>query len=54
VLTPCQVTFWNANGAFDILTDVAIILLPVHLVWPLQMPWKRKGLVVVAFGSRIL
>ncbi|KAH8772242.1 hypothetical protein F5882DRAFT_506032 [Hyaloscypha sp. PMI_1271] len=46
--------FWKANGAFDILTDVLIVFLPLYLVWPLHMPWKRKGIVVMAFGSRVL
>ncbi|PMD62257.1 uncharacterized protein K444DRAFT_508450, partial [Hyaloscypha bicolor E] len=46
--------FWKANGAFDILTDVIIVFLPLYLVWPLQMPWKRKGIVVMAFGSRAI
>ena len=42
VLTPCQVAFWDINGAFDILTDVAIISLPLYLVWPLRMPWYKE------------
>ncbi|PMD48470.1 hypothetical protein L207DRAFT_476847 [Hyaloscypha variabilis F] len=40
-------------GAFDILTDLAIILLPAYLVWGIQMAFKKKVLVVLIFGSRI-
>ncbi|KAE9362925.1 hypothetical protein N431DRAFT_423242 [Stipitochalara longipes BDJ] len=47
------VAFWRVNGAFDIVTDIIIVLLPLYLVWPLQMPWRRKGVVAMAFGTRI-
>jgi hypothetical protein len=49
-----QKAFWIANGAFDIVTDITIILLPLYLVWSLRMPWKRKSVVILAFGSRAL
>ncbi|KAF7931330.1 uncharacterized protein EAE98_002512 [Botrytis deweyae] len=45
--------FWKAIGAFDIATDCDIILLPIFLVWGLQMPLRRKALVFIAFGTRI-
>ncbi|KUJ11289.1 uncharacterized protein LY89DRAFT_739485 [Mollisia scopiformis] len=47
-------TFWRINGGFDIVTDVMIVFLPLYLVWSLGMPWRRKGVVVMAFGSRLL
>lgn len=54
ILTYRQAAFWIANGACDILTDVIIVLLPLYLVWSLQMPWRKKGVVTIAFGSRVL
>ena len=54
ILTYRQAAFWIANGVCDILTDVIIVLLPLYLVWSLQMPWRRKGVVTIAFGSRVL
>ncbi|KAF7912588.1 uncharacterized protein EAF01_001609 [Botrytis porri] len=45
--------FWKAIGAFEIATDCDIILLPIFLVWGLQMPLRRKVLVFIAFGTRI-
>lgn len=46
--------FWKAIGALDIATDCGIILLPIFLVWGLQMPLRRKTLVFIAFGTRML
>jgi hypothetical protein len=46
--------FWNAIGVLDILTDLVIILLPAYLVWGVQMSFKKKALVVLIFGTRIL
>lgn len=41
-------------GAFDILTDVAIIVLPLYIVHDLQMARSQKAIVVGAFSSRLL
>ncbi|CZT43051.1 related to integral membrane protein [Rhynchosporium secalis] len=46
-------TMWNVTGFLDILTDIAIILLPGYLVWRLRMPKSKKVLVVIIFGFRI-
>ncbi|KAB8289631.1 hypothetical protein EYC80_010545 [Monilinia laxa] len=46
--------FWKTIGALDIVSDSGIILLPIFLVWGLQMPLKRKAFVFVAFGTRVL
>ncbi|ESZ96421.1 hypothetical protein SBOR_3153 [Sclerotinia borealis F-4128] len=44
--------FWIAIGALDIVSDSGIILLPIFIVWGLQMPLRRKALVFMAFGTR--
>ncbi|PQE11060.1 choline transport protein [Rutstroemia sp. NJR-2017a BVV2] len=45
--------FWDVIGSLDIFTDFAIVCLPIILVWELQMPFKRKAVVFMAFGTRI-
>ncbi|KAK8901452.1 hypothetical protein QC760_009891 [Botrytis cinerea] len=45
--------FWKATGVLDIATDCGIILLPIFLVWGLQMQLRRKVLVFIAFGTRM-
>jgi len=49
-----QAAFWQVSGAFDIISDIIIVLLSFYLVWTLRMPWKKKGIVTIAFGSRVL
>ena len=39
---------WTTVGAIDVLLDVAILLLPMPMLWKLQMPiWKRLGIASV-------
>ncbi|KAK0117718.1 hypothetical protein ONS95_012046 [Cadophora gregata] len=47
------VTFWNVTGIFDILTDMAITILPAYLVWGVKMPKSKKALVILVFGARM-
>ena len=42
-----------AIAAFDIVTELALFSMSVHLVWKLQTPLARKGRVVLAFGLRL-
>ncbi|KUJ20587.1 uncharacterized protein LY89DRAFT_579345 [Mollisia scopiformis] len=55
ITTKCfnVVPFWNTTGTFDILTDLAIIALPIYLLWAVQMPRSKKLLVFLVFGTRI-
>lgn len=39
----------NMSGAFNMVSDYIIILLPVQAVWRLQMDRMRKMLVILAF-----
>ncbi|KAI4950303.1 hypothetical protein J4E91_004960 [Alternaria rosae] len=54
-----QQVFFNINGIMNIIQDFAIYILPMHIVWKLQMPRGQKialcallgvGLVAVAAG----
>lgn len=49
-----QVAFWDAVGAFDILTDLAIMALPILVVRDLQLNFRKKINVVVAFSFRLI
>ncbi|KAI9756786.1 MAG: hypothetical protein M4579_003703 [Chaenotheca gracillima] len=49
-----QIAFWDAIGVLDILIDVAIVALPVYIVWSLQMARSGKAIVIGAFASRII
>lgn len=49
-----QVPFWDAVGAFDILTDLAIMLLPILVVRELQLNRRKKISVVFAFSFRLI
>lgn len=49
-----QTTFWNVIGTIDIVLDLLLIAFPVWVVWTLQMPLRRKAVVVTGFGFRIM
>ncbi|KKZ60587.1 hypothetical protein EMCG_04764 [[Emmonsia] crescens] len=45
---------WRFIGAFDIITEIGLSAVPLFLVAGVQMPVKRKIVVVLAFSSRLL
>lgn len=44
---------WQAMTVLDITSEIILLALPVNLVWSLQMPRKRKAMVIVTFWTRI-
>jgi hypothetical protein len=48
-----QSTSWIAIGLVDVVIEVTLLVLPIYLVWPLQMPLKSKFLVTLAFSCRV-
>jgi len=44
---------WAAVTALDVLSELALFAMSVHLVWNLQTNLSRKGRVVFAFGLRL-
>ncbi|EXJ85472.1 hypothetical protein A1O1_05836 [Capronia coronata CBS 617.96] len=48
-----QTAFWIATGIVDILTDVAIMGMPIYLVYNLQLPRQKKVAVCFAFSFRV-
>ncbi|KAL5117132.1 hypothetical protein ACEQ8H_004957 [Pleosporales sp. CAS-2024a] len=47
-------SFWLSMGVFNILTDLALILFPFHVIFTLQMTLGKKITIVVFFGARSL
>ncbi|KAI9757777.1 MAG: hypothetical protein M4579_003313 [Chaenotheca gracillima] len=45
---------WGAIGTLDIVTDLTLVALPAYILWHVQMPPSRKGIVCIAFASRII
>jgi hypothetical protein len=41
-------------GVFNILTDLALILFPLHVVFTLQMSLSKKVTILTFFGARSL
>ena len=39
-----------AAGVLNIVTDVAVWICPLPLVWKLQLSWRERLLAVVTFG----
>jgi hypothetical protein len=48
-----QPTRWQVLTALDIITELGLLLLPIHLVWKLQMPRIRKAVLLIAFYLRL-
>ncbi|GAB7350013.1 hypothetical protein MBLNU459_g0688t2 [Dothideomycetes sp. NU459] len=50
---PSQHTRWQLMTALDVVSEIALLFLPVHLVWSLQMKTQKKIVVVATFWTRI-
>ncbi|KAI5783697.1 hypothetical protein EDC01DRAFT_785348 [Geopyxis carbonaria] len=46
--------FWDVIGAFDMVTDLGLAVLPMIIMWDVQIAWSRKIPVMCAFFSRAL
>ncbi len=52
-LTITQFDRWIGLAAFGNAIELLLTLLPLALVWSLQMPFKSKVLVLFAFSFRL-
>ena len=50
---PSENSRWQAMTVLDIISEIILLALPVNLLWPLQMPQRRKAMVIVTFWTRI-
>lgn len=53
-LTVVQIAFWQGMGVINMLTDLALILFPVHVIVTLQMSTAKKFTILTFFGARSL
>lgn len=51
--TITQVRRWQLISAFDVITEIIILALIIGLVFNLQMPFKKKFMVVLGFTFRL-
>ncbi|RAK71283.1 uncharacterized protein BO72DRAFT_463958 [Aspergillus fijiensis CBS 313.89] len=49
-----QQLFYEVNGVLNIVTDILIYLLPVPMLYGLQVTWRKKGAILAIFGLGIL
>jgi hypothetical protein len=49
-----QVTSFTATGVINLLTDVAVLLIPMPLLYRLQMPTYKKVALIAVFGLGIV
>lgn len=49
-----QTRFWTSFGVINIITDAALMIIPVYLVYNLQLSVKKKTAVCFAFSFRVL
>ncbi|MCJ1231161.1 hypothetical protein MMC12_007837 [Toensbergia leucococca] len=48
-----QYTRWKVATAFDVATEIIILVLPVPFIWILQMPTTKKIVVLLTFSIRL-
>ena len=53
ILTPIQITFWRCFGVLNIVTECILVMLPMLIIWNVQMPLGRKAVIVWCFAVRI-
>ncbi|CAD6581439.1 MAG: hypothetical protein ASARMPREDX12_000463 [Alectoria sarmentosa] len=51
LLTP--IAFWNYFGVFNIVTEGTLVMLPIVIIWNVQMPLGRKLIIVWCFAVRM-
>lgn len=49
-----QRAFWDGIGALEITIDMALIGIPVFVLWKVQTSWARKSAIVFAFAARAM
>ena len=49
-----QAAFWRFVGVANIITNLALILLPFYIISSLQMTLSKKIVILVCFGARLM
>ena len=45
---------YEATAVFNVISDFAMLILPMPCIWNLRMPLKRKILIMATFGTGFL
>ncbi|TLD24673.1 hypothetical protein E2P81_ATG12009 [Venturia nashicola] len=51
---PSLLPSWTTIAAIGLSIELILLYLPIWLVWPLQMPWNKKFVVIIAFSLRLV
>ena len=46
--------FWFSYALINIVLDVLVLILPIHEVVKLQLPWREKGELIAVFSLGVL
>lgn len=49
-----QVAFWQYFGAMNIIIELAMFAVPTYALARLQMPKRKKSIVMACFATRVL
>ena len=49
-----QTAFWNFYGVINIITEIALIALPIYTIWDVHISQTRKVAVAACFSARVL
>ncbi len=49
-----QIAFENYFCTANILTEIALVMLPSRIVWGLQLSIKKKATIMLCFAGRLL
>lgn len=48
-----QIAFWTINGVIDVITQLLIALVPIYLLFSLQLSMAKKRLAMLSFTPNI-
>ena len=53
-LTLLQIGLYRYVGIMNILTDIALVVLPIPMMWKIQISWKNKAFILGLFAVRLM
>ena len=52
-ITMLQISFWESYAVFNLLTEIALLVLPVYTMWNVHIRMTQKLTVIACFAARI-
>lgn len=53
-LTKSQTSLYRYVGIMNILTDIALVVLPIPMMWKIQISWQNKAFILGLFAIRLM